>query len=378
MLLGIQADDLTGACDAGAPFAARGLSTLVVVPDTTGARADPAPEPAVRVVDTESRGLPADRARARARTAAAALASAGPAVLYKKMDSTARGHVGAELAGVLEGAGLAATVVAPAFPAQARTVVNGQVRVAGRLLDAAAMPGAELPGTGASLLALLAVAGLRPVGGLPLETVRRGRAATVARIGRFLATGGRGLVVDAETDRELDVVAAAADGAPVLLAGSAGLAAALAARLVPAPPPAPPRLPLARPILIVAGSPHPATRGQLDLLAGRADVSVLAPSRLEAGSDPGRRRAVAGRLAADARRAIERARPGTLVLTGGETAIAVVEALQAAGLRLAGEVEPGLAAGTLSGGPFDGLVTITKAGGFGDPHTLVRLCAAAA
>src|SRR5581483_7936605 len=150
---------------------------------------------------TESRGLPADRARARARTAAAALASAGPAVLYKKMDSTARGHVGAELAGVLEGAGLAATVVAPAFPAQARTVVNGQVRVAGRLLDAAAMPGAELPGTGASLLALLAVAGLRPVGGLPLETVRRGRAATVARIGRFLATGGRGLVGDAETDR---------------------------------------------------------------------------------------------------------------------------------------------------------------------------------
>src|SRR5581483_622591 len=136
MLLGIQADDLTGACDAGAPFAARGLSTLVVVPGPTGARADPVPEPAVGVVATESRGLPADRARARARTAAAALASAGPAALYKKLDSTARGHVGAELAGVLEGAGLAATVVAPAFPAQARTVVNGQVRVAGRLLDA--------------------------------------------------------------------------------------------------------------------------------------------------------------------------------------------------------------------------------------------------
>src|SRR5581483_5227412 len=130
MLLGIQADDLTGACDAGAPFAARGLSTLVVVPGPTGARADPVPEPAVRVVDTESRGLPADRARARARTAAAALASAGPAVLYKKMHSTARGPVGAELAGPPEGAGLAATVVGSGCAAAARTVVNGEVRVA--------------------------------------------------------------------------------------------------------------------------------------------------------------------------------------------------------------------------------------------------------
>src|SRR5581483_3502576 len=300
MLVGIQAADHTGASDAGAPFAARGLSTLVVVPGPAGARPDRPPAPAVRVVDTETRAVPADLARARARAAAAALAAARPTVLYKKMDSTARGPVGAELAGILEGAGLAAAVVAPAFPAQARTVVDGQVRVGGRLLDAAAMPGAELPRTGASLLALLAVAGLRPVGGMPLETVRRGRAAAAGRIARFLATGGRALVADAETDRELDVVAAAAEGAPVLLAGSAGLAAALAARLVPAPPPAPPRLPLARPILIVAGSPHPATRGQLDLLAGRADVSVLAPSRLEAGSDPGRRRAVAGRLAADA------------------------------------------------------------------------------
>ena len=59
-------------------------------------------------------------------------------------------------------------------------------------------------------------------------------------------------------------------------------------------------------------------------------------------------------------------------MTGGETAIAVLRALGASGLRLAGEIEPGLALGTLAGGPFDGLVVMTKAGGFGDADALVR------
>ena len=63
---------------------------------------------------------------------------------------------------------------------------------------------------------------------------------------------------------------------------------------------------------------------------------------------------------------------GAILLTGGETAIAVLRTLGASGLRLAGEIEPGLALGTLAGGPFDGLVVMTKAGGFGDGDALER------
>jgi uncharacterized protein YgbK (DUF1537 family) len=69
---------------------------------------------------------------------------------------------------------------------------------------------------------------------------------------------------------------------------------------------------------------------------------------------------------------VERARPGALLLTGGETAIAVLRSLGAGGLRLTGELEPGLALGILAGGPFDGLAVMTKAGGFGDADALVR------
>jgi uncharacterized protein YgbK (DUF1537 family) len=87
---------------------------------------------------------------------------------------------------------------------------------------------------------------------------------------------------------------------------------------------------------------------------------------------------MAKRLADAARGRIDRERPGAVLLTGGETAIAVLHALDAGGLRLTGQLEPGLALGALAGGPFDGLTVVTKAGGFGDADALVRVAEACA
>ena len=60
-----------------------------------------------------------------------------------------------------------------------------------------------------------------------------------------------------------------------------------------------------------------------------------------------------------------------LVLTGGETALGVARRLGAVGIRLEGEVEPGIPEGDLIGpSPYR---VVTKAGGFGEPDTLVRV-----
>jgi uncharacterized protein YgbK (DUF1537 family) len=382
MILGIQADDLTGACDTGAPFAARGLRTLVALQGEPGSTGLPAPPPDVVVLDTESRALAREAAAARALAAARTLAAARPRRLYKKLDSTLRGHAGAELAAVLDGVGLAAALVAPAFPGQARMVVDGVVRIGGRPADEGPLGrDPAFPRTGASVLALLADAGVRPLGALPLPTARAGAAAAAQRLARFLEAGGRALVADAETDGDLLTLAEAASPHPVLLAGSAGLAGALAATLgAHAAPPGGPAAPaprLRRPLLVVAGSLHPATRAQLERLGGREGIEVLAPPAAGAVDDPAARRATAARLAADARDRIARRRPGVTLATGGDTAVALLRALGGQGLRLAGQVEPGLALGTVAGGPFDGLVVATKAGGFGDADTLVRLWEAA-
>jgi uncharacterized protein YgbK (DUF1537 family) len=374
-MVGIQADDLTGACDVAAAFAGRGLATLVLLADR-GAPAAPVPPPEILVLDTESRGLPGPEARARARSATARLEALAPSALYKKVDSTLRGRVADELLGSLDGSGLAGALLAPAFPAQRRVVVDGILRVDGRPVDQEPVArDPTFPATGASVLALLGEGGPHPAGALPLATVRRGAAAVRERLDRWAVAGGRALVCDAETEADLDALAAGAAGFPALLAGSAGLARALANRMGRPGPPAPRPRGLRLPLLVVAGSTHPATRLQVERLAARGagDGILSAPTTTD--DTAATRAAVATRLADEARRRLERGSPcpATLLLTGGETAVAACRALGASGLAVAGELEPGLALGALWDGPFAGLTIVTKAGGFGDADTLVRV-----
>jgi uncharacterized protein YgbK (DUF1537 family) len=61
-----------------------------------------------------------------------------------------------------------------------------------------------------------------------------------------------------------------------------------------------------------------------------------------------------------------------LVLTGGDTAIAVIRRLQADSIQIIDEVEAGVPSGLLRGGAWDGLRIVTKAGAFGDNLTLIR------
>ena len=64
---------------------------------------------------------------------------------------------------------------------------------------------------------------------------------------------------------------------------------------------------------------------------------------------------------------------GSLVIVGGDTAVAVLSAVEAAGVVLAGERLPGVPGGTITGGPLDGTPIAPKAGAFGDDDLLVEL-----
>ena len=93
MTITLIADDLTGACDAGAHFSGRGRVGVFV--DAT--RVDVTR--AVAVVDTESRGLSPSEAGARVRAVARDLrVRIRAGFVFKKIDSTLRGPVTAELA----------------------------------------------------------------------------------------------------------------------------------------------------------------------------------------------------------------------------------------------------------------------------------------
>jgi D-threonate/D-erythronate kinase len=354
--LTIVADDLTGACDAGTLFAGRSPVPVTVWPRRPV-------EAVVRVVDTESRPVPPAEAAARV-TAVAGRARAG--YWFKKIDSTLRGPIGAEVDALMRATGTATAIVCPAFPGQGRIVLD-------RVLLVGGVPVAETPiardpqftSGASSVVDILRSQIDRALAWVPIDQLRAGPEALAARLHRLAGTA---IVADAETDGDLDalVEAALAVTPAPLLVGAAGLARALASRLGLLAERA--ELPPAARWLVVAGSRHPATRRQLRE-ARAAGLTVLAtPER------PVEHRADAlGRLIEQTVAAIDRERWDLVFVTGGETAVALWTALGAERIDLVGAPAPGLAFGHLRVPGRAPLPLLTKAGGFGQPDLLVSL-----
>lgn len=391
--LAIVADDLTGAADSSACFAAAGYAT--VIPFT----GPPYPAADVIALSTESRDLDAASAARLTGATISALAVDGqpPRWVYKKIDSVLRGHPRDELLAALAATNERRALVAPALPAEQRTTVGGWQRVHGVPLEESVFGG---PGVSGDLSVILGNERALPVHVLALQTVRRGP----NELAQCLAQLATGIVVaDAETESDLHALAGAIAGSGLrVLCGTAGLARTLAAVLpltAAVPLPVAPRR-SGQPILVVAGSTHastarqiaalerggaamvPLTQEQIDdrscsmasatsavthhLAAGRTTVVTtigLAPSAIGG-------RAVAARLAEIVSAPEMRAHLGGLVLTGGDVAAAVCTTLGASALWLRGEIAPGQPWGLLADGMLPGLPVATKAGSFGSDEAL--------
>ncbi len=383
--LAIIADDTTGAADTGAPFALAGFRTILALDAASIPAAD------VLLASSESRHLSPQAAYTRVHEIASRVQPAS--LVYKKMDSTLRGHPAAELNAAMDALGISQALVAPAFPAQGRTTVNGRQLVSGVPLERTAFAG-EIETS--DVLALFRQS--RPVHLLSLAVVRRG----VAAICSAMQQPGI-LVADAETDDDLAVIAQASvqcEGR--LLCGSAGLALALVQTL-PAPL-LPSFLPGAQhatgAVLIVAGSRHPRTRRQV-YAAGDSDAALITPdcgfltdrlafdhlvettamslasghhtvlSTLDMADSALGGDAVAAALARVVQEIASRRCIGALILTGGDIAAAVLGALRAP-IWLLGQLESGIPWGVLQGGLLPGIPVITKAGGFGHDDALAE------
>jgi 4-hydroxythreonine-4-phosphate dehydrogenase len=398
----IIADDLSGAADAAAACAGKGLSAVTAL---DGDGADPATD--VLAVDLETRGMPVEAAQSAAARLTERFAAGRRSILFKKVDSTLRGHIVAEIAAILttlrqRSPGRALAILAPAFPRLGRTTVDGRQRLHGRPLEESEIWQREQFGTSASLIERIADRGLA-AGLIPLAGIRRGEDAIGAAMQDF--SGRCDVVVcDAEVESDLAAIARAALRltGPVVWVGSAGLAGHLAAALLPlkrdGSMPLPPGARRAdAPFLFVVGSPSLTSRRQAARLVSE-DVTELmvGPPRLEDEAEYravgesmdlvlGRGRDVLVRTtddgldAADARRlnaalsalcAPRLDRIGGLFVTGGETARSLLDGMQVPALRHVAEVEPGVPLTMAMGGrsiPF-----ITKAVAFGDDETMLR------
>jgi uncharacterized protein YgbK (DUF1537 family) len=395
----ILADDLTGAADCAIAFSRSGLPAAV-----TWDREDPAET--VIAIDADSRGLGPEAAAAKHSQLIEERHKPGIG-LFKKIDSTLRGQPAAELAEtirVLRQRGeTALAIVAPAFPETGRTLEQGSIRIHSEALETTPLWARDHSYANANLIAVLTGVGLR-VRHAGLDIVRAGRQAVEQLVQEAINAGMNAVVCDAVIADDLDIVAQAtlrlADH--VFWTGSAGLAQALARSLKGDTGPKPAPLEITGGILFVVGSIAEASRAAAAALAADETLRriVIDPASLTGGPrDEGWSEAqqvvsdtlAAGRdvlvqieagLAPDLTqgRALTRRlgallRPaapsiGALFVTGGETALALLDALGATGIRLIEEVEPGVPLG-ITRGAFT-VPVVTKAGAFGDTGTLRR------
>src|SRR5262245_30118073 len=127
-MIGVVADDLSGAAEIGAVGLRHGLRAEIVVAGQPGGQAD------LVCIDTDSRSCNSDEAGQRAAAAVRRLIESGAQQIYKKVDSVLRGRVLAELEAMLKELQLKSALLVPANPSLGRVIKEGRYFIRGKLI----------------------------------------------------------------------------------------------------------------------------------------------------------------------------------------------------------------------------------------------------
>jgi len=359
------ADDLSGALDAAAAFHHAGRRVTIALSTDTWPEAGPDD---VVGFTTETRNAPPEAAARAVMRAIERGRERGGRLLYKKIDSTLRGPVAAEVAALMAALPEVRVLFAPANPRVERSVRDGRLLVRG-------VPVAETE------------FGRDPVCPVRESSIR-------ALLG--VTANERVDIPDTATEADLQAAVARMDaaGSPWVPVGSGALARPVAAReaVVTRPGNAGNSTPATGPILMIGGSAHPGNRAQaarltevrgvptcdvvvadmertvagaLWALRERGSVSLLAPAERMGAADALRAIVTAGR------QVITRGEVTRVFVTGGETAFALAGALGIPAFEICAEIEAGLVLAR-SGGAANPMSWAVKPGGFGDRETWVR------
>ncbi|OSZ66164.1 3-oxo-tetronate kinase [Hydrogenophaga sp. IBVHS2] len=414
--LGCIADDFTGATDLANNLVRAGMrvvQTIGVPPAALDTEADAV------VVALKSRTIPAAEAVAQSLAALRWLQAQGAQQIYFKycstFDSTPQGNIGPVTEALMDALGTDFTVATPAFPDNKRTVFKGYLFAGDVLLNESGMQNHPLtPMTDPNLVRVLQAQTRRRVGLIDHSVVAQGAQAVTERIAALRAEGVSMAIVDAVSNDDLLRLGPAMAALPLLTAGS-GLAIGLPANFGLAPSSMAADLPPARGLqAVVSGSCSAATNAQvLNFIRSGRPALAIDPLRIAAGVDvcaealawaqpqlasgpvliystaePRDVKAIQGQLGvekagamvertiADIARGLVARGVQQLVVAGGETSGACVQALGIAQMRIGPQIDPGVPwchalpdAGLNAPG---GLHITLKSGNFGTPDFFTK------
>ena len=411
-VLGVIADDFTGATDIAGMLVKGGMRTIQTI-GVPPRGTIPGDVDAV-VVALKTRSIPARDAVALSLEALKALQEADCVRFFFKycstFDSTDAGNIGPVGDALLDALKSNQAIYCPAFPVNGRTIFFGHLFVGDVLLSDSHMRHHPLtPMTDASLVRVLARQTQHKVGLVALKEVQSGSATLRAALDKLAAEGVRHVVVDAVADTDLGIIGEAV-GDDTLVTGGSGVALGLPAAYRrrgllahKADADALPKVTGAAAVL--AGSCSAATLGQIaafkgpqlaldtDAICRGEPVSEKAlawakdklgngPILLSASDKPDAVKALQAKYGIEkSSHAIEKtmaalarglvsAGVGRLVVAGGETSGAVVGALDVTALRIGPEIDPGVP-WTASVGAKPMLLAL-KSGNFGAPDFFTK------
>lgn len=398
----VIADDITGALDTGHSFAKRGLSTVVVSTPVEKPR-----DADVLVVNTATRSEPPSVAQTRVTDV---LSGVTADTVYKKVDSTLRGNVVAEIHAAMAATDLNTALIAPGFPANDRTTVEGLHLADGTAVtDSFAGDSAEGSAASSSLIELFETS-FATVDHVALTDVAS-PASVHSKIDENAQSDGRtAIICDCTRQQHLEVIAEGGTRADVtpLYVGSAGLASFVRTRSE------------AKPVLGVVGSVNETTFAQLaqvpddQIVALDTSLALREPERaidttverllgLLAGSDGSPRAVVTAAQSPDeVERTLSEGRENGfsdqetrariadalgsvsavvrdqtniegIFVTGGAVASEVLDSLDADHVELTGAaVDTGVPVGRVIDDRAEGTLLVSKAGDFGDKPLINR------
>src|SRR5687767_6239875 len=226
MLLGVIADDFTGASDIANTLArgrdGRGLTTTQFLGVPTG----PAPAHCdAGVVALKSRSIAPAEAVAQSLAALDWLRAQGCRQFVFKycstFDSTPAGNIGPVGEALADALGVKGVPACPAFPAAGRTVYQGHLFVGDRLLSESSLRTHPLnPMTDPDIRRWLGLQSRQPVGLVPHATVAKGAAAVRTALDEAATRGECLVIVDAVNDDDLFAMGEACTDQPLLTGGS--------------------------------------------------------------------------------------------------------------------------------------------------------------
>ena len=415
--LAVIADDLTGANDTALQFAKRNIKSSVEI---NFMQMEDIEDKEVVVVDTDSRDLDEYLSYKRVKDICEKISRYNIKCVYKKIDSTLRGNLGAEIKAVDDVFKPDIVIIAPAYPANQRITIGGYHLLEGKPIELTEIANApKTPVKKSYLPAILQEQVNKNIAVIDFKIIRQGANFINKKISKFIDQGRRWIVCDIiEEENFITLMDAVKEYKNILWVGSAGLAEYLPYYYRWSGEKVLSMDKRKGAILVCAGSVSHITQNQVQTLLNQENIHLVKINMVRLLEDKNRKKKKKSRIInqlikeqenillataqsddeveqaveigkkynlsrkeisekiatimAELIKSIEVNSLSGMILTGGDMAVHICRAIGVNSIKIISEIDSGVPLGYIESDNLEKLFIVTKAGAFGKPDVFIK------